>query len=313
MRKINFRKGNASGYIGLSLVLLSYIGLICIVALFSAFFTQTKVQMLTDVVMDGATVAGNLPSGFNKDIMESKAYEILEKNEIENIVIEDIKVEAEQDGNGTPTGSTIVSGTLSADIEMYAPIYLDYDARFKTTASAVIRIDPITNEEGLLSENFIHCEGALPPFATTSPGHRNSAYVTWIMNYYLNPENNLLYRSGVNEFFIYDYLMCMGFSEEEMRVGSSDSLKQTLKKFLTGEEWTKTTEYEEIISAANAGKPVLIVNTENYLMSVVMPVQGIKGEHEIPTAFVGEERWNYKNISIESLINSEKVFAVIHE
>lgn len=313
MRKIDFRKGNASGYLGLSLVLVSYVGIICIIAIFSAFFTQAKTQMLTDVVMDGATVAGNLPSGFNKEVMESKAYEILEKNEIENIVIEDIKAETELDENGNPTGSTIATGTLSAEIEIYAPIYLDYNTRFKTTASAVVRVDPITNEEGLLSQNFIHCPGAIPPFATTSPLQRNSAYVTWIMTFYLNPENNLLYSNGINEFFIYDYLMCMGFSEEEMRVGSSDSLKHTLKKFLTGEEWTKTTEYEEIISAANAGKPVLIVNTENYLMSVVMPVQGIKGEHEIPTAFVGEERWNYKNISIESLINSEKVFAVIHE
>lgn len=308
MMKIDLKKGNASGYIGLALVILSYVGIICIVALFGMFYAHNRTQIITDVVADGATVAGNLPSGFNAEIMESKAVEILEKNNVENVEISDIKVAPEINAEGNPTGSILVSTTLESEIELYVPLYLDYGSRFHSSATAIVRVDPITNEEGLLGDNFIHLGTQIPPFVTSLPGKRNGAYVSWFMNFYLNPEQNLIYDKSVNSFFIYDYLICMGFTHEEINCDNG-TLNQKLQSFFAGDEWKEVHKREEIINIANSGKPVVIITDESIPQySVVMPVQGVIGADEIPTAFVGEKRWNYKNINMDEFESAKILY-----
>jgi len=306
LRKIDYRKGNSSMILGLLVMLLAFTGIVVVIEIFDLNYTQAKVQTITDVIADGATVAGNTPAGFDEVEMLTVANELLEKNEMTGAEVEmEILATPSYDLNGNLTGEILTYTNLEVTKDYYIPSYISFEQRFTISSTAVVSVVPSTNAEGWLSISYADNPWQITPFVTTTPENRNGPYVTWFINNYLNPEFNAIYASDGEitheREFIYDYLVCMGLEHNDYPTNSIDGIVSVIT---SNGEWTTISEREEVTIAANKGQPVMAIQRSEEgaveKVYVVMPSHGLHN-NDIAVAYVSTENSNYDTLDFEEL------------
>ena len=284
--------------------MLAFVALVVVIEHFGLLSTQTQTQITTDVIVDGASVAGNKSTGYDMSAMNDVAAFLASQNNINGSLIDyDISASEELDQNGNKTGNILVYAEITSARELFIPIYSSLNDRISITANALVRVEPTTDANGFITQSFADNPTVLPPFVTSSPGHRNPAYVTWFIEYYLNPESNSIYNAPEEErndnLFIFDYMVCMGFSPH-MLPNTVDGFVGYFENNANG--WSDVSDLKAAIEIANEGKPVVIIqkNIENggIIMSVAVPTNGPLTTGEIATAQVGKESWNYRAIDL---------------
>jgi len=323
LKRIRWREGSGSVYIGTMVLFVAFAAGILIVEQFNLFNTATKTQIVTDALADGATIAAVNPSGIDEEILQNVAHDLIEQNDVGQAQLSyQISAAPEYDENSNKTGNTLVTAHVKADQPYYMPQYLIQEDRFQSSATAVVRVETPTDSNGWITVSMAENPNAVIPFATTSTEHRNSAYVTWFINHYLNPEYNKLYKAKTGadygNYFLYDYLMCMGFSPNSCVSRSADEWANYF--FDTGrtsaDGWFYGKDPSSIQAAANEGKVVVVVQRErergNVVLSIGMPAQGALKNTELAIAGAGKENSNYKRVEFETLFAEFDTVIVIH-
>lgn len=298
--KIKNQRGSSSMMLCMSLTLLCCVAIIVVINLFQMYSLNIKAQTVCDSIADGAAVAGQNPTGFDRDAAKKVANDLVVAN---NMGTAPVITFSEELSGGYPTGYELVTVNYKAKTRLYSADSFSVD-QFTVSGHSVVRAEVPNDAENWIPRSFFRESYREVPFTTTGAGKRNPAYVTWFIKYYLCPQYNPVYQpSGVlskgNE-FIYDYLRCMGLSSTEITPLPSD---QWLDYFVMSGGWHLETEVDAIKSAANSGQPVVMLSIQGYDldMCAVVPETSLTKADEIATAQAGLECWNSRNIDYEQL------------
>lgn len=141
-------------------------------------------------------------------------------------------------------------------------------------------------------------------------------YTTYFVQYYLSPQTNPIYqptdRVTFCNFFMHDYLICMGFDETNYQSRQAQQWWKDFSDGRFGSDWklykSPTVENATAIQkAANEGKPcIYIMSTSTNPNSsvagghcaVVVPSQKNLPSGYIATAQAGSSLWNYRETPI---------------
>lgn len=320
-KKINWKSGSGSTYLGVVMMLVAFTFIIVSLNLNRLYFMGVKTQVVIDAVVDGAAIAGSSEFGFDESAMQNAANDLVNYNQIAGVNTDyTLNVEDEYDLRGNPTGNKIISGSLNLTEKYYMPQYLSLADRFQTSRSAIVHVTVKTTSDGWIQSSYYHTPHATLPFYSTSEGHRNPAYVSWFIENYLNPQHNSIYKPSITTThgheFLFDYLKCMGLDNNTPR---------TLlfwRFYLFSAERDGWTRYpiqatRDIQQAANEGKAVIITQVTNdgeTAIYVVVPETTMPQEGCVATATVGVENWNYKYINLSELKeNSRSIIITVHD
>lgn len=325
-KEIDWKAGNGGVLLGVTAMMLAFFAAVLIMDMNNLFYSYTRTQVVTDIIADGSAVAGNKPNGFDENVMENVAEELMNRNDVSNADLDySISTKEEKDALGNSTGNILVTTKVQAEQDFYLPNYLSYGERFKTTTTAVVRVEPAATRNGMLAISFLTNRGLRPPFVTSTEGHRNGMYVTWFMHNYLDPEYNNLYQMTpdgriYSHYLVYDYLMCLEINPATYPINTaygfywlfSDATRASAKG------WTQISSRSAILSSANEGRPTIIARRvtggTDIDFYIVMPTAGILEGDEIPVAYAGKsgENTNYKRISYAELCDGYDVVVVTH-
>ena len=78
--KIKWRKGNGTMLFSAAILCVSFVAAISIMEIYNLYYRQSKLQTVTDVIADGAAVAGNTIVGFDKSEANWTAIDLLRSN-----------------------------------------------------------------------------------------------------------------------------------------------------------------------------------------------------------------------------------------
>ena len=320
--KIKWRKGNGTMLFSAAILCVSFVAAISIMEIYNLYYRQSKLQTVTDVIADGAAVAGNTIVGFDKSEANWTAIDLLRSN---------------RESIHTRGGLTIKNDTSNAKDKIIEGKF--YTGRNPATEigqdikdelpderkvlAARNKVKVYVSEYGKLLQKFSFAgQGNIGlGYSTTKEGIRNAAYVDWLIEYKLCPEYNkdVYQRKGVNNacYFIYDYIVSMGFDKSNTvttnwETQHSSWLNSTLSS------WSDITSNnaKQIQDIAETGKPVialLYTKSGTFEAAVVVPKKGILSDGEIAIAKVGAKNDNYKRVNYNNLKSEYTVKVYTHD
>lgn len=218
LRLLKGKKAGAYIYLGAVFMIVGFIATLACMHFFEMYVSRTRAQLVCDTIADGAAVAGQSHIGFSISSAEAMAEELFERNVTDSNASYDIEIVDETDSYGNPTGDKLVKVFLTST--RYPILNGGLLKRaYTVNANATVKVKVTYDQDYVLELSYWgnrYYDSV--PFATTTPGNRNPAYVSWLINFYLNPEFSILYQQGGtleannydnNSFFLFDYLRLM--------------------------------------------------------------------------------------------------------
>lgn len=292
LKQSKLYKGSGSIYLGAVILLVCLTITLMLMEQYNMFEASVKNQLITDLIADGSAISGITPAHYDDNLVYDMADKLAKENTVngENINYS-VDIENEYAVNGVPTGNKLIKVESTVYPKHYIPDYFSYNERFEVKSNAVVRVEAPSTVNGYLNVSFMTNWNNTLPFVASSPGHRNPAYVTWFVTYYLSPEYNSLYDSSfgtvMNQQYITDYMVCMGFDKFasfqhghggwDNYLGSSEA---------TSDGWFSISSLTQAQNYANQGMAVVLVEQGERQLSVVVPSQGNMQSNEIALSYV---------------------------
>lgn len=216
-RLLKNKNAGAYIYLGAVFMIVGFIATLACMHFFEMYVSRTRAQLICDAIADGAAVAGQSHIGFSESRAESMANKLFAKNSASADADFTMEIVDETDSHGNPTGDKLIKVYYTSTRD---PILNGGLLRraYTVHANATVKVKITYEQQYVLSESYWgNAYYNSVPFATTTPGNRNPAYVSWLINFYLNPEYSEMYMQSwtnalnrdVNSFFLFDYFRLM--------------------------------------------------------------------------------------------------------
>lgn len=331
---IGNKHGSGSIYLGFMIMIIAFVAILVCINLFQLYTLNTQVQIISDAIADGSASAGLNMFSFDETRMRTAAERIFQENNklLDNAFLSyTIQTTNEKDKDGNITNNKLITVEVYGRTEAFNSGLIssftrnNADSSYSAKARSVVRAEVKIIQNTWITETLLSKgEYYELPFATTEYGKRNPNYTNWLIDYYLCPGYNPIYKKSEHStitkanHLLYDYCKGMGIPglvygdfKNDLSIILSDLKTNQYSGFGT---WTKFTSASTLQSNADAGRPTVIIcetklgQPEAY---IVVPQKNALTTNQFAVAYANNTCSNYEIKDWEEFHASHQfVFAI---